>query len=132
MQRNASRALRRAETEARRADGSATFPALHATDAQGAPLAPAPGAVPSFHGLRHTAASEAIRDGESAEEVSWQLGHKDSTVTRKVYVHEIKSAERSGERREKFEARLGSILEAGDGSESQTSDPPEAQIVPTR
>jgi len=48
------------------------------------------GTVPHFHGLRHTAESEAIAAGDGAEEVSWQLGHKNSNVTRSVYVQEIK------------------------------------------
>jgi hypothetical protein len=50
--------------------------------------------------------------GEGAEEVSWQLGHKDSTVTRKVYVQEVKSAERSARRREQMEQRCGRIVVA--------------------
>ena len=68
------------------------------------------GDVPGFHSFRHTAASEAIHAGDSAEEVSWLLGHKDSTVTRRVYVTEIQSVERSGKRREKMEARMGGTL----------------------
>lgn len=66
--------------------------------------------MPGFHSFRHTAASEAIHAGDSAEEVSWLLGHKDSTVTRRVYVTEIQSVERSGKRREKMEARMGGTL----------------------
>src|SRR5205823_13519833 len=74
---------------------------------------PAPrGSVPSFHGFRHTAASEAIAGGDGAEQVAWQLGHKDSTVTRRVYVQEIKSAERRARRRAGMEDRYGAMLEA--------------------
>ena len=109
-QRNASRELRRAMRKARRQDGSPTFPLLHAVDERGNPLPVPPRSLPSFHSFRHTAASEAIRDGESAEEVSWQLGHRNSNVTRSVYVHEIQDAERSAARRERFEARIGGIL----------------------
>ena len=47
------------------------------------------GRVPNFHAFRHTAASEAIAAGDGAEEVSWQLGHKNSNVTRAVYVQEV-------------------------------------------
>jgi integrase len=57
------------------------------------------GTMPSFHGFRHTAASEAIAAGDSAEEASWQLGHKNSVVTRSIYVQEIKSTERTARRR---------------------------------
>jgi hypothetical protein len=66
----------------------------------------------------NTAASEATYAGDSAEEVSWLLGHKDSTVTRRVYVTEIQSVERSAKRQEKMEARMGgtlSSLGSGDG-----------------
>ena len=109
-QRNASRELRRAMRKACREDGSPTFPALHAVDAEGKPLPIERGELPSFHGFRHLAASQAIRDGESAEEVSWQLGHRNSNVTRAVYVQEIRSAERKAQRRARFEARIGPML----------------------
>lgn len=33
-------------------------------------------------------ASEAIAAGDGAEEVSWQLGHKNSVVTRAIYVRQ--------------------------------------------
>jgi integrase len=68
---------------------------LHQRDELGRRLPVPRGMVPSFHSFRHTAASEAIAAGESAEEVSWQLGHKTSPITRAVYVQEIKSAERT-------------------------------------
>ena len=75
------------------------------------------GDVPSFHSFRHTAASEAIHAGDSAEEVSWLLGHKDSTVTRRVYISEIQSAERSTQRRERMEARMGGTLSSLGGAD---------------
>jgi hypothetical protein len=56
----------------------------------------------------------AIRDGESAEEVSWQLGHRNSNITRAVYVQEIKDAERRARRRAKMEERYGGVLAAAD------------------
>jgi integrase len=111
-QRNVSRALRRAQTTARGADGKPTFPILHQVDADGEPVPVARGAIPCFHSFRHTAASWAIAEGEGAEEVSWQLGHKDSTVTRKIYVQEVKSAERSARRREQMEERYSRIVVA--------------------
>ena len=97
---------------ARTDDGKPTFPALHAVDERGRRLAVERGAVPNFHAFRHTAASEAIAAGDGAEEVSWQLGHKNSNVTRAVYVQEVKSAERRARRRAKMEARYGSALQA--------------------
>lgn len=92
-QRNVSRELRRAQKAAIDAKGRPTFPILHQEDVGGDPVAVQRGAIPCFHSFRHTAASWAIAEGEGAEEVSWQLGHKDSTVTRKIYVQEVKSAE---------------------------------------
>jgi len=110
-QRNVIRALRAAQRAAVDDRRRPTFPALHGVDELGVPKIVKRGTVPSFHGFRHTAASEAIAAGESAEEVSWQLGHKNSVVTRSIYVQEIKSAERTARRRARMEARYGSLLE---------------------
>ncbi|MGH8572882.1 MAG: tyrosine-type recombinase/integrase, partial [Gammaproteobacteria bacterium] len=100
-QRNVLRALRAAQKRARTPDGKPTFPVLH----EDRPVPP--GAVPTFHGFRHTAASHAIAAGDSAEEISWMLGHKDSTVTRQVYIQEVNSAERKARIRAKLETRYG-------------------------
>jgi hypothetical protein len=77
------------------------------------------GTIPHFHSLRHSAASWAIANGESVEEVPWQLGHKSSPVTRAVYVHEVKRGERVARRRARMEAQFGSVLEASGGSSTQ-------------
>jgi len=95
------------------AEGRPAFPILH----HGAKVGH--GDLPTFHAFRHTAASQAIRDGEGAEEVSWMLGHRNSNVTRAVYLHEIRDAERVAERRTRMEARYGSALEALDRSSGQ-------------
>jgi integrase len=118
-QRNVNRELRRAQKAARDELGQPTFPVLHETDEEGKPVKAPRGAVPTFHSFRHSAASEAIAQGDSAEEVSWQLGHRNSNVTRTVYVQEIKSAERKARRRANMEARYGSLLEAAGGSEAE-------------
>ena len=73
------------------------------------------GALPNFHSFRHTAASHAIAAGESAEEVSWQLGHRNSVVTRAVYVHELKTAERTARRRQRMEAESAPFLPSAGG-----------------
>jgi integrase len=109
-QRNVTRELRATMKDARLANGRLAFPVLNETDADREPVKIERDDVPSFHSFRHTAASEAIHAGDSAEEVSWLLGHKDSTVTRRVYVTEIQSVERSAKRREKMEARMGGTL----------------------
>ena len=85
--------------------------------------------MPSFHSFRHSAASEAIAAGDSAEEVAWQLGHKSSNTTRMVYVHEIKNAERTARRRAAMAARYGSTLEAAAGSNGQQDDSPDGAEV---
>lgn len=110
-QRNVSRDLRKAQRKARDAGGRPTFPVLHRRDAKGKPAEVPRGAVPCFHSFRHTCASWAIADGDGAEEVSWQLGHKDSIVTRKVYIAEVRSAERTARRRGRMEARYGGLFE---------------------
>ena len=96
-QRNVTRALRSAMRAAVDADGRPTFPALH----DGSRVAH--GDLPTFHAFRRSAASHAIRDGEGAEEVSWMLGHRNSNVTRAVYLHEIRDAERVSERRARLD-----------------------------
>jgi integrase len=117
-QRNVTRALRRAQKAATDDLGRPTFPILHEKDADDEPIKVPRGAVPNFHSFRHSAASEAIAQGDSAEEVSWQLGHRNSTVTRAVYVQEIKSAERKAHRRANMEARYGDLLETATKDES--------------
>ena len=119
QQRNVGTALRWAQEHATDDRGRPTFPVLHERDEHGHRLVAPRGVVPSFHSFRHTAASEAIAAGESAEEVSWQLGHKSSIVTRAVYVQEVKNAERTARRRARMEARYGSVLEAADRSGAQ-------------
>jgi integrase len=119
QQRDVTSALRWAQKHATDDRGRPTFPVLHQRDERGRRLPVPRGTVPSFHSFRHTAASEAIASGESAEEVSWQLGHKTSLITRAVYVQEIKSAERTARRRARMEARYGSLLEAAGRSKAQ-------------
>jgi len=104
-QRNSVRALRAAQKRAKNSKGKPTFPVLH----EDGPVPP--GSVPTFHGFRHTAASQAIAAGDSAEEVSWMLGHKDSTITRAVYIQEIASAERRARMRGRLQDRFGAILD---------------------
>jgi integrase len=121
--RNVLRELRRAMKAARDTEGRPTFPVLH----EPGPVPPR--SVPTFHGFRHTAASEAIAAGEGAEEVSWQLGHKNSTVTRAIYVQQIRSAEQRAKRRDRMEARYGSVLEAAGRSGSQDPEADTVEVV---
>ena len=115
-QRNVLRALRAAQKAARTPEGQPTFPTMHERDEYGKPVPLPRGAVPTFHGFRHHFASLAISSGDSAEEVSWQLGHKDSAITRQVYLQEIRSEERRAKLRAKMEARHGAMLTGLSGS----------------
>jgi integrase len=107
-QRNVLRALRDAQARSVDADGHATFPVLVQALEAGPPIPR--DAAPNFHGFRHSAASLALASGESAEEVSWQLGHKNSVITRAVYVHEIRTVERQARRRARMEAQYDDVL----------------------
>jgi integrase len=88
-QRNVARALRRAQQLATNEHGLPTFPILHERGEDGEPVAVPAGSLPSMHCFRHTVASRALLAGESVDEVTFLLGHRDATVTQVVYVHEI-------------------------------------------
>lgn len=108
-QRNTTRALRLAQTKARKADGTPTFPALHENVATRRIIH---GDLPSFHAFRHNAASAMIEDGQSIHEVSWQLGHKNSLVTQTVYIRELKNIQqqqRHAQSREHQSVRYGGL-----------------------
>jgi integrase len=109
-QRNVLRGLRTAQARAVDPEGRPTFPAL--VEAIDAGTAPARDAAPTFHGFRHSAASLALANGESAEEVSWQLGHKNSVVTRSIYVQELRTVERSARRRARMASQYDDALGA--------------------
>jgi hypothetical protein len=91
-------------------NGRLTFPILSELDDQGESVKIERGDLPSFHSFRHSAASNAIAAGDGVEETSWMLGHKDSTVTRRVYISEVRTVERSAKRRGRLEARMGGVL----------------------
>ena len=129
-QRNLSHELRRAQTAAVDDDGKWTFPLLHVKDADGEVVKPARNTIPSWHSFRHSAASEAIAEGESIEDVADALGHRSTVTTERVYRHQIKSAERSAERRAKLERKYGSRMAASDRSEApESAEPDEAEVV---
>src|SRR5205823_8593203 len=103
-QRNDARALRKGQQRATDEHGQTTFPALR----EGATV-PA-GAVPSMHSFRHTVASRALLAGDSVDEVAFLLGHRDATVTRVVYIHEIADARRRQMRRSRMTAEYAGAL----------------------
>lgn len=109
-QRNVARALRRAQQHATDGQGRPTFPVLNQTDADGRPLPVPANAIPSMHCFRHTVASRALLAGESVDEVAFLLGHRDATVTRVVYVHEIADARRRHMRRSRMTAEFSGAL----------------------
>jgi integrase len=103
-QRNVARALRRAQERARDEHDQPTFPVLHENGE--VPT----GVVPSMHSFRHTVASRALLAGESVDEVDFLLGHRDATVTRVVYIHEIADARRRNMRRSRMTAEYAGAL----------------------
>jgi integrase len=103
-QRNVARTLRKAQQSAIDESGQPTFPVLH----EASPIPS--GAVPSMHSFRHTVASRALLAGESVDEVAFLLGHRDATVTRVVYVHEIADARRRQMRRSRMTAEYAGAL----------------------
>jgi integrase len=136
-QRNVLRSLRAAQLNAVDGRGQPTFPVLAEA------LAVAAGArrkdpnantkipsdaAPTFHGFRHSAASLALANGESAEEVSWQLGHKNSVVTRMIYVQELRTVERSARRRARMASQYDDALSALDAEPTPASKPAGASV----
>lgn len=109
-QRNVARALRKAQQRATDDYGRPAFPILHQTDQHGRQVPVPANAVPSMHCFRHTVASRALLAGESVDEVAFLLGHRDATVTRVVYVHEIADARRRHMRRSRMTAEFGGAL----------------------
>ena len=109
-QRNVARALRKAQERATDEHGRPTFPVLHDEGADRRPAHVPAGAVPSMHSFRHTVASRALLAGESVDEVAFLLGHRDATVTRVVYVHEIADARRRQMRRSRMTAEYAGVL----------------------
>jgi integrase len=109
-QRNVARALRKAQQRAVDEHGRATFPVLHDMTPSGERASVPAGAVPSMHSFRHTVASRALLAGESVDEVAFFLGHRNATVTRVVYVHEIADARRRQMRRSRMTAEYAGAL----------------------
>ena len=75
-----------------------------------------------MHSFRHTVASRALLAGESVDEVAFLLGHRDATVTRVVYVHEIADARRRQMRRSRMTAEYAGALRVA--LQSDASDRP--------
>jgi len=63
--------------------------------------------APTFHSLRHTHGSALIAEGWDIEEVSARLGHQNTGVTIRIYIHAYESAKRSALRTERLEAMYG-------------------------
>ena len=103
-QRNVARALRKAQHRATDEHGQPSWPVLQENG--NAPAC----SVPSMHSFRHTVASRALLAGESVDEVAFLLGHRDATVTRVVYVHEIADARRRNMRRSRMTAEFAGAL----------------------
>lgn len=99
-----ARAVERAGVGAEERDGQLVLPA------------------PTFHSLRHTHGSALIAAGWDIEEVSARLGHKDSGVTVKAYIHAYESAQRSEARSERLESMYGAPLTAAQDRDSHVEE----------
>ena len=122
-QRNALRALYKAQERARTPEGLPTFPDLFKHDDHGHLVVDERGAyvpgrvprrqlppLPDFHAIRHAAAM-ACDDAEEARDL---LRHRNSTVTRTVY-----RAHFGDRRREALRARMEARMEATERSSGQ-------------
>jgi integrase len=106
---NVARSLRQTLKRAKDENGDSVFAVLNEKDVNGnAKRAPA-GAVPSLHSFRHTTATVLLNAGLSADDVARRLRHKDATVTRAVYLHEINDAQRRKVDRSLIEAVLPAL-----------------------
>jgi integrase len=90
--------------------------------------------APTFHSLRHSHGSALIAAGWDLEEVSARLGHRDVTVTARIYVHAYESAKRSAARSDRLEVMYGggspaSNVRATDGSSGQQTATPDGAEV---
>ena len=80
----------------------------------------------TLHALRHFAGSLWLAQGMQLKDVSWRLGHKTTTVTEKVYLHQLKHDERA----KQIVARLNTAFpKIAIPSASMAIAPPEEMIV---
>ncbi len=77
---------------------------------------------PTLHDLRHTFASMLIAHGLDVVFVSRQLGHKDPTVTLRVYADLFDRARHTDLARAAIEAAVGNLLETNPGDARRTAD----------
>ena len=99
---NVRRAFDRALRAARFPDGRPAFP-----EALGARQGP----KPTFHSLRHTAATLLLAEGAALTEASRHLGHATPNVTLAVYARELQSAEAERARRDLVERAFRGFTE---------------------
>lgn len=69
--------------------------------------------APTFHSLRHSHGSALIAAGWDIEEVSARLGHADTGITIRNYIHAYESVRRSEARAERLEAMYGRTATGG-------------------
>jgi integrase len=90
---------------------------LGAVEVDGEVVLPAP----TFHDLRHSHGSALIAQGWDIEEVSARLGHRDTAITQRTYVHAFDAVRRSDERRSRLDRLYGNAMETtGRGKRKQS------------
>jgi integrase len=110
LDRSATSGARSASRNAVDDHGRPPIPVLHRSDEEGQPVAVAHGELPSTHSFRHTVASRALLAGESIDEITSLLRHRDANVTRAVYVHELADTRRRTMRHSRMLAEFSDIL----------------------
>ncbi len=78
--------------------------------------------APTFHDLRHTHGSALIAQGWDIEEVSARLGHRDTAITQRIYVHAFDAANRSDARRDRLDRLYGNDVETTRSSRSKQTE----------
>jgi len=68
----------------------------------------------SLHSLRHTNATELLRNGVPLAEVSRRLGHADQNITLAIYNHAVPADSRAAAKI--WDDALGDVIEAGKNS----------------
>jgi integrase len=131
-QRNLLRALDNAQRKATGEDGQPIYPRAAYIDPagklvvrrreDGKLVSRKDAGLPHVHGMRHSLATRIIEDGHRTEDATAILRHKDSEVTRRIYVHAIHSVEQH--------ARLGDLLEKMSSGMARTDRDTAAQTHP--
>jgi Phage integrase family len=77
--------------------------------------------APTFHSLWSSHRSALIAQGWDIEEVSARLGHRDTAITQRTYVHAFDAVRRRDERRARLNRLYGNAVETTERSRRKQS-----------